>query len=93
MTNKSITLNKIESVEIYSKSACPFCVKAKRLLETHNIPYDEYIVGRDVSKEDIQTRVDAMGISVEVKTVPQIFALSNLEWFYIGGYTDLAKLS
>jgi len=86
-------LNRIESVEIYSKSSCPFCVKAKQLLEQRNIPYNEYIVDRDVSKSDIQSRVDAMGVDVEIRTVPQIFAQSGDDWVYIGGFDDFKKLN
>lgn len=88
-----MNINNIESVEIYSKNTCPFCVKAKEYLEKRDIPYNEYIVNRDVSKADIQSRVDAMGINVEIRTVPQIFAEIGSDWVYIGGYTDLVKLS
>lgn len=85
-------LSQIESVEIYSKSSCPFCVRAKQLLDANNISYDEYLVGTHVSKEDIQSRVDAMGVNVEIKTVPQIFVSINGNWVYIGGFTELSKI-
>jgi glutaredoxin len=85
-------LSDIESIEIYSINNCPFCVKAKSLLSEHNIDYDEYIVGRDVTKQDIQSRVDAMGMSVQIRTVPQIFAEVNDDWVYIGGYSELSNL-
>ena len=92
--DSSMKLNNIESVEIYSTKTCPFCVKAKDFLEKNNIPYDEYIVNVDVKKEDIQARVDAMGLTnIEIRTVPQIFAAMGHDWVYIGGYTDLTKLT
>lgn len=87
-----MTLNNIESVEIYSKPSCPFCVKAKELLSLRGIPFDEYIAGNDVSREDIQNRLNVMGVNVEVRTVPQIFASIGGEWHYIGGFTELSKI-
>lgn len=87
-----LSINQIDSVEIYSKPGCPFCVKAKELLESRNVPYDEYMVGRDVSKQDIQSRVDAMNVNVEIRTVPQIFAQIGNDWHYIGGFDELNAL-
>lgn len=90
--NSNIRLAEIDSVEMYSKTACPFCVKAKQFLDNRNIPYDEYLVGGAATKRDIQTRVDAMGENVEVRTVPQIFAQVDSDWHYIGGYEELTKV-
>ena len=87
-----LRLSQIDSVEIYSKTSCPFCVRAKQLLDKHDIPYDEYLVGTQVSKEDIQSRVDAMNLNVQVRTVPQIFASVNDDWVYVGGFSELSKL-
>lgn len=88
-----LRLNDIESVEIYSKDSCPFCVKAKQFLSQHDIPYDEYLVGSGVTRNDIQSRVDAMeGVNVEIRTVPQIFAQVGSDWHYVGGYTELQAL-
>jgi len=73
---------------IYTKPNCPYCVKAKELLTEKNIKYNEIYVGTNgVSKEDIQNVLKKMGVSVEVRTVPQII-ISNE---YVGGYTDLVK--
>jgi len=78
---------------IFSKAHCPYCVKAKALLDEQGIPFDESIVGEDVTKQDIQTMVDGMGLNTRITTVPQIFFISgNSEMSeYIGGYTELAK--
>jgi len=86
-------MSKIESVEMYSKPQCPFCVKAKDLLNQNDISFDEYEVGVSVTKQDIQSRVDAMGLDITISTVPQIFAqLENKnDWAYIGGYVELRK--
>jgi len=76
---------------MYSKPSCPFCIKAKQLLSEKGYQIEEKIVGVDASKEDVQAIVDSLGVSVTVRTVPQIFlyATSN-ELIYVGGYTDLA---
>lgn len=69
--------------EIYTKSGCPWCVKAKELLESKNVKYTEYKVGENgITKQTIQERV---GSNVAIHTVPQIF----LDGKYIGGCTDL----
>ena len=74
-------------IEIYGKETCPYCQRAKEAFKYAKLPYTEYVVGKDVSKQDIQDRINSLGISHEVKTVPQIFIDDNL----IGGYTDLIQ--
>jgi len=75
--------------EIYTKPNCGWCVRAKSLLKARAIPYSEQIVGVDVSKSDIQQKVNALVTGVTVSTVPQIF----LDGVYVGGFSELnAKL-
>ena len=77
-------------IEIYTKPTCGYCIQAKNLLNSKNIPFTEYTVGVQFSKEDIQSRIQSMGLSDQVKTVPQIFYTDkNNKTTYIGGYTDL----
>lgn len=83
-------MDNIEAI-VFSKPSCPFCVKAKDLLNRQNIDYEEKIVGVDVTKSDIQSMVDRMGIKTVIRTVPQIFfkneTTGSVE--YIGGFTEL----
>lgn len=65
---------------IYTKPNCPFCVKAKRLLDGEMEDYIE----RDISNTDY--RKELLKLRPEAKTVPQIFRLAP-----IGGYEDLEK--
>src|SRR5262245_15466171 len=69
-------------VEVYSTTMCPFCVRAKRLLEARGIAYRDIDVGAD----------DALRASVMQRsgrrTVPQIF----IDGESIGGYEELAAL-
>jgi len=64
---------------IWSKSSCPFCVKAKMLLEQKGIEYEERIIGSGWTREQLLESVP------NARTVPQIFLDGKL----VGGYTDL----
>lgn len=69
-------------VKIYTTTYCGYCVRAKKLLETKKIPFEEINV-----TEDSKTR-DWLVKTTGLKTVPQIF----IDDKPIGGYDQLAKL-
>lgn len=75
-------------IEIYSKEHCPFCINAKNAMRQAGYTYTEYTVGKDVSKQDIQDRVNSMGLHVTISTVPQIFVDDG----YVGGWNDLVRI-
>ena len=64
---------------IWSTPTCNFCVKAKRTLDSLNIPYLENMVGDEYTKEDFLEAVP------NARTVPQIF----IDGKHIGGYNEL----
>ena len=68
---------------VYSKTNCPWCVKAKQLLTEKGVEIDEVTVGspRALNKEMVSEAVGR-----PINTVPQII----LDGVYIGGYTELA---
>ena len=67
-------------IEIYTTSYCPFCVRAKQLLQSKNIPYVEHNMdGKDDELVALKNRTGW-------RTVPQIFIDDEL----IGGFTELA---
>ena len=69
-------------VKLYTTSSCPFCIRAKRLLEARGIPFEEIDVGNDDAlREDIIRRTGR-------RTVPQIF----IDERSIGGFEELAAL-
>lgn len=68
-------------VVIWSKNNCNFCTKAKELLTTNNITYEEYVLGENATKEELLKLVP------NARTVPQIF----IDNAHIGGYTELAE--
>jgi glutaredoxin 3 len=73
----------VPSVEIYSKTTCPYCYRAKRLLDSKGVEYQEHVIdfGGPKRQEMIQR---ANGRT----TVPQIFIDSR----HIGGCDDLMAL-
>lgn len=75
----------MNKIEIYTSQTCPYCIKAKRLLQMLKLEYTEY---------NIDNSFDEMCKTLEEKynkpisTVPQIIINDK----YIGGYDDLEKL-
>lgn len=67
-------------VTIYSKDQCPWCERAKSLLELHNVAYNEIKIGRDITREEFLEQVP------NVRTVPQIFVGTTR----VGGFDDLS---
>jgi len=70
------------SVLVYSTRICPYCMMAKRLLQSKGVAYDEVLV--DVNP----ARRDEMMQKTGRRTVPQIFIGAT----HVGGYDDLAAL-
>ena len=73
----------MKKVDIYTTDYCPFCVKAKRLLDTLKVPYTEI----DVS-DDVALRAQMTEKAEGRRTVPQIFIGDKP----IGGCDDLYAL-
>ncbi|MEP7350556.1 MAG: glutaredoxin 3 [Sphingorhabdus sp.] len=71
------------TVEIYTKFACGFCVRAKHLLDQKGVEYTEYDVTMGGSKREEMARR-----APTAWTVPQIFINDEA----IGGSDDLASL-
>ena len=70
------------TTEIYSKPNCPFCVRAKAILEKRGITYVE--LDAVAQRERLIERVTET-TGQAPKTVPQIW----LEGQYIGGHDQL----
>lgn len=75
------------SIVVYSKPYCTYCVKAKSFLEENGIPYNEVVL--DVEQDDYmalrQELLDMTG--GKHTTYPFIFVGTT----FIGGYTDLVR--
>jgi glutaredoxin 3 len=71
------------NVEIYTWSSCPFCVRAKRLLDNRGVQYTEYCLdGDEAGRRKMAERANGR------KSVPQIFINDQ----HIGGCDDIHAL-
>ena len=67
-------------VEIYTWETCPFCRRAKELLDSKDVDYTEHMIqGDDSAREKMAARANGR------RTVPQIFI--DDQW--VGGCDDL----
>ena len=71
-------------VKIYTTPSCPYCVRAKMLLNNKGVSFEEVSM-YDVSSEERQQLAQKTN---NYRTVPQIFINDR----FIGGYDQLASL-
>ena len=76
-------ISRMATIEIYSKSWCPFCRMAKRLLEEKGQEFVEFDVELDAGKYD-----EMLERSQGRWTVPEVFIDGEL----IGGFDELRAL-
>ncbi len=70
-------------VEIYTKTFCGFCVRARHLLQSKGVEFDEYVIdGGGPKREEMIQRANGR------TTVPQIF----IDGRHVGGCNDLYDL-
>lgn len=70
-------------IEIYTRTTCPYCIRAKQLLENKGQKWEE--IDLEISPERTEEMLERSGGR---KTVPEIFIDGTL----IGGFDDLAAL-
>jgi glutaredoxin 3 len=71
------------TVEIYTWRSCPFCIRAKGLLDQKGIEYTEYVIdGDEAARSEMSKRADGR------RSVPQIFINDH----HVGGCDDLFAL-
>ncbi len=70
-------------IEIYTKTTCPYCTMAKRLLENKGQKWEE--INLDQAPERMEEMLERSGGR---RSVPEIFIDGQL----VGGYDDLAAL-
>ena len=69
-------------VVMYSTQVCPYCDRARALLQRKGVNITEIKIDADPSQRDIMVKRSGR------RTVPQIFAGD----FHIGGFDDMAAL-
>ena len=69
-------------VVMYTTAICPYCVRAKTLLQRKGVDYEERRIegSRDLMREMLERS--------KRRTVPQIF----IGDYHVGGFDDLAEL-
>ena len=67
-------------IDIYTGPMCPYCTKAKELLEQKNLSFNVLYIG-----DDFNIMEEMLYRSGGKRTVPQIF----INDFHVGGYDDL----
>lgn len=70
-------------IDMYTKFACPFCVRAKRLLKQKGVEFNEYDITMGGPK-----RAEMLARAPNAMTVPQIF----IGDVHVGGSDDLVAL-
>ncbi|NEQ98629.1 MAG: glutaredoxin 3 [Cyanothece sp. SIO2G6] len=71
------------TVEIYTWSTCPFCIRAKALLEQKGVDYTEYCIdGDDAARQKMTDRANGKS------SLPQIFINDQ----HIGGCDEIHAL-
>ncbi len=71
-------------VEIYTWSSCPFCLRAKALLNEKSVEYTEYCIdGDEAARSQMAQRANGR------RSLPQIFINDQ----HIGGCDDLYALN
>ena len=79
--NNSNISNSIK-IEIYSTEYCPYCTRARMLLDSKGVSYTELRVDQDLNlRNEMERRSNRT-------SVPQIFIGNR----HIGGFDDLAEL-
>lgn len=71
-------------VEVYTWSTCPFCIRAKALLDKKGVEYTEYCIdGDEVARGEMAARANGR------RSLPQIFISDR----HVGGCDDLHALN
>jgi glutaredoxin 3 len=71
-------------VEIYTWRFCPFCIRAKQLLDRKGVTYEEHVIDGDEKARDAMVARGSDGR----RSVPQIF----IDDQHVGGCDDLYSL-
>lgn len=77
------TSQTMKPVTVYSTHVCPYCMRAKALLKSKHVSYDEYFVDTDPAR-----RAEMLQKSGGRRTVPEIFIGGQ----HIGGCDELYAL-
>ncbi len=69
-------------IEIYTTDYCPYCIRAKQLLDRKKVAYTEFNIDQDIARRDEMLRKSNRS------SVPQIFVDNH----HVGGFDDMLLL-
>jgi glutaredoxin 3 len=81
-SNENQATLKKARVKLYVTHHCPYCIRAKKFLESKGVTYE--LIDLTNKPEELAQ----LKMKTHWKTVPQIFVGSH----FVGGYTDMMKL-
>ena len=70
-------------IELYSGPFCPYCIRAKMLLQKRDLPFAEYDI-----HEEPEKREEMLARANGARTIPQIFINDR----HVGGCDELFAL-
>ena len=73
----------MDTIKIYSKPFCPYCVKAKTFLKSHEVAFEE--IEMDPLSDDYEAQRDRLVADTNHRTFPFIFVGKT----FLGGYQEL----
>ena len=79
------SLTKRNKIVIYSKTTCPYCKKAKKILKDELVPFEVVELNKVKKSEELKKQLIS---ETGQRTVPNIFIGEN----HVGGFTDLENL-
>lgn len=68
---------------LYTKDNCPYCARAKMLLNAKKMDYTETYIGKDITRDEF------VDLFPGVMTAPFILLEENDETKHIGGFFEL----
>lgn len=72
----------MKTVTIYSADWCPYCTRAKKLLDAKGILYNE------INVDHVKGSREMIIAKTGMKTIPQIF----IGDYFVGGFSELSAL-
>ena len=70
-------------VEVYCTETCPYCIRAKALLDRKGVAYENISLDTDPGRRpEMEKRAGGL------TSVPQIF----IDNFHVGGFDDMAEM-
>jgi len=73
---------------VIGSQSCPYCINAKKLLESKDMSYD-YLMMNELKGSEVAVYENIAG--GQFRTVPQIFKQEGENLTHVGGFTELAQ--